>query len=212
MVLVGHSIGGMTTQTLWRACPAAARARVVGVTLIDTTYENPIHTMWLSPLWRALRWPVIEPLMWLTIPLAPIAWLSAWQSYLSGFSQIGMRLTGFGKAATRGQVDFSARLACKGSPAVQAKGNLAMFRWMAREVVPTIDKPVLVLAGSRDIVTLPEASRTIAGLAPNARLVEIEGGGHMGFMELAEAYNRELAAFADEVFASEPMRPRLVAS
>lgn len=199
VVLVGHSIGGMTTETFWRACPEPVKRRVAGVVLVDTTYEDPIRTMWLSGLWRALRWPVIEPLMWLTIALSPLAWLSSWQGYLSGSNQLAVRLTGFGRHATRGQVDFTARLTCKGSPGVQAKGNLAMFRWRATEVLGSIPVPVLVLAGSRDIVTLPEASRTIAAAAPDAKLVEIAGGGHMGFMECAEAYNREIEAFATRV-------------
>lgn len=192
----------MTTQTFWRACPEDLRQRVAGVVLVDTTHEDPLRTMWLSPLWRALRWPVIEPMMWLTILLSPLVWLSSWQGYLSGSNQLVMRLTGFGRFATRGQVDFTARLACKGSPGVQAKGNLAMFRWKATEVLPTIHVPVLVLAGTKDIVTLPSASKLIADKAPRARLIQIEGAGHMGFMEQAEAYNEAIAAFADEVFAA----------
>ncbi len=202
VLLVGHSIGGMTTQTFWRACPKDLRQRVVGVALVDTTHENPLRTMWLSPLWQALRWPVIEPMMWLTILLSPLVWLSSWQGYLSGSNQLAMRLTGFGKFATRGQVDFTARLACKGSPGVQAKGNLAMFRWKATEVLPAITVPMLVLAGTKDIVTLPSASTLIANAAPRARLSEIEGAGHMGFMERAEAYNQAIAQFADEAFAA----------
>ena len=204
VVLVGHSIGGMTTQTFWRACPEALRNQVVGVVLLDTTHENPLRTMWLSPLWRALRRPVIEPIFWLTIALSPLVWLSSWQSYLSGSSQLAMRLTGFGRYATRGQVDFTARLACKGSPGVQAKGNLAMFRWRATEVLRAIEVPVLVLTGTKDIVTLPSASELIASVAPRARLLRIEGVGHMGFMERADLYNEAIAAFVEEVFACRP--------
>ena len=209
VVLVGHSIGGMTTQTFWRACPQAVKDKVAGVVLVDTTHENPIETMWLSPLWRALRWPLIEPMMWLTVALSPLMWLSSWQGYLSGSNHIVMRLTGFGRFATRGQVDFTARLACKGSPGVQAKGNMAMFRWKATEVAPTIPVPMIVLAGLKDIVTLPSASRTIANAARSGRLIEIEGCGHMGFMERAEAYNEEIARFADAVLR--PTAPVLAA-
>ena len=45
VILVGHSIGGMTTQTFWRACSSQTRARVRGVVLVDTTHEDPIQTM-----------------------------------------------------------------------------------------------------------------------------------------------------------------------
>jgi pimeloyl-ACP methyl ester carboxylesterase len=202
VILVGHSIGGMTTQTFWRACPDDLRRRVAGIVLVDTTYENPLRTMWLSPLWNALRWPVIEPMSWLTIILSPLVWLSSWQGYLSGSNQLVMRLTGFGRFATRGQVDFTARLACKGSPGVQSKGNLAMFRWSATEVLPAISVPMLVLAGTKDIVTLPSASKFIADTAPGARLVQIDGAGHMGFMERADLYNEAIADFAAKVFAA----------
>ena len=201
VVLVGHSIGGMTTQTFWRACSPATRAKVSGVVLVDTTYKDPIQTMWLSPLWRALRWPVIEPMMWLTIALSPLVWLSSWQSYLSGSAQLVMRLTGFGRHATRGQVDFAARLACKGTPGVQAKGNLAMFRWDATEAPPTVPVPVLVLTGLKDIVTPPAAGRTIASLSSRGELRLMNGAGHMGFMERAEAYNQAIATFAQNVVA-----------
>ncbi len=207
VVLVGHSIGGMTTQTFWRACPEEVKRKVVGVVLVDTTYENPLHTMWLSRLWLALRRPVIEPACWLTVALSPLVWLSSWQSYLSGSSQLAMRLTGFGRHATRGQVDLTARLACKGSPGVQAKGNLAMFRWSAEEVLPAVPVPTLVIAGTQDIVTLPQASQTIAGKIPRARLVPLEGGGHMAFMECAEACNQAIAEFVDDVCGPSTVRP-----
>lgn len=203
VLLVGHSIGGMATQTFWRAASPELRARVAGLVLIDTTHQDPIQTMWLSPLWRALRKPLIEPMCHLTILLWPFAWLSAWQGYLSGSSQLVMRLTGFGRAATRGQVDFSARLAAKGAPAIQAKGNLAMFRWRATEVLQSIDVPVLVIVGDKDIVTLPRASTEIQAALPDARLVRIEGAGHNGFMERSEAYNAQISAFADACFAEQ---------
>ena len=206
VVLVGHSIGGMTTETFWRACPEALRRRVAGIVLVNTTYEDPLRTMFLRKLWTALEKPLIRPLNKLAIVLSPLLWLSAWQSYLSGSSQLAMRLAGFGRYASRGEVDFAARLACKGSPAVQAKGNLAMFDWSASDVLPKLDVPVLILAGDKDIVTLPEASERMAASAPDTRLIRVEGAGHMGFMECAERYNEHIADFAEEAFrnADEP--------
>ena len=201
VVLVGHSIGGMTTQTFFRTAPEDLRRRVAGVVLVDTTHEDPVRTMWLSGLWRALKAPVIEPLMHLAIWLSPLVWLSSWQGYLSGSNHIVMRLTGFGRFATRGQVELTARLASKGSPAVQAKGNLAMLRWRVTETLPAISPPVLVLAGDRDIVTLPQAGRLIASTVRDGKLVETQGCGHMGFMERADLHHAAIADFADACFA-----------
>ena len=205
VLLVGHSIGGMTTQTFFRSAPEAARRRVAGVVLVDTTHEDPTRTMLLSGLWRTLKRPVIEPLMHLAQWLSPVLWLSSWQGYLSGSNQLAMRLTGFGRFATRGQVDLTARLASKGSPAVQAKGNLAMLHWSVTDQLARVTVPTLVLGGSRDIVTLPDASRTIAAAIPGARLSIIDGCGHMGFMEAHETYNREITAFAEDVLHARPV-------
>ncbi len=85
---------------------------------------------------------------------------------------------------------------------MQAKGDLAMFRLDASEVASSISVPVLLLVGSKDIVTLPAASRAIAAAAPKATLVEVPGAGHMGFLERAEAYNDEIARFASRVLAA----------
>lgn len=199
VVLVGHSIGGMTTQTLWRARPDL-RERVAGMVLVDTTHLNPLNTMILSKLWLALQRPLIEPMCWLTVAIFPLAWLSAWHSYLNGTSHLIMRLTGFGRRATRGQVELTARLSAKGSPAVQAKGNLAMFHWRVTDDLPTITAPVLVLAGDKDIVTLPQASDQITGAIPHAERATLVGGGHMAFMECADACNDAIARFAASAF------------
>ena len=40
-LLVGHSIGGMATQTFWRCASEPEKARVAGVVLIETTHEDP---------------------------------------------------------------------------------------------------------------------------------------------------------------------------
>ena len=207
VLLVGHSIGGMTTQTFFRAASPAARARVAGAVLLDTTHENPVRTMVLTGLWRALQKPLIEPLLHLTVWLSPLAWLSSWQGYLSGSSHIVMRLTGFGRHPTRGQVDLTARLASEGSPAVQAKGDLAMLNWRVTDDLPQVTVPVLAISGDRDIVTLPGAGRTIAQTTPRGRFLEVAGGGHMGFMEAHEQYDGEILSFAEEV-----LRPPAVAA
>ena len=199
VLLVGHSIGGMTTQTFFRAAPDAARRRVAGAVLVDTTHQDPARTMVLGGLWTALQKPLIEPMMHLGVLLSPLLWLSSWQGYLSGSNQIVMRLAGFGRFATRAQVDLTARLASEGSPAVQAKGNLAMLNWRVTDDLPGVEVPVLVLGGSKDIITLPRASREIATAAPQARFVEVEGAGHMGFMEAYDRYDAEIAAFAAAV-------------
>jgi pimeloyl-ACP methyl ester carboxylesterase len=193
-VLVGHSIGGMTIQTLARDRPELFERQVAGVVLLNTTYHNPLKTMVLSGLAQAIRWPLLEPMMRLTILLAPLAWLSAWQSYLSGSTHISTRI-GFGKYVTRSQLDATAWLMTVNSPAVSSRGDLAMFRWDSEMALAQVVVPLLVIGGDRDIVTKLEASRMIAS-ASAGKLLVVEGVNHMGPIERAALYNDAIAEFA----------------
>ena len=201
VVLVGHSIGGMTIQTLVRDNPALFGGVVVGVVLVNTTYTNPLKTMVLPRLMQALRFPLIEPLMLLTKWLLPLSQLSAWQSYLSGSAHIANRF-GFGKYVTRSQLDHTTLLTTRNSQAAIADGNLAMLRWDATGATSKLSVPVLVLGGEVDIVTKPVASESIAGYTPTATLRVIEGVNHMGFLERPDVYNGAIAEFAGTALAA----------
>lgn len=202
VILVGHSIGGMTIQTLARDHPEFMRDQVAGVILLNTTDTNPLRTMILSPVLTALQKPVIEPLMRLTVWLAPLARVAAWQGYLSGSAHVANRL-GFGRQVTRSQLDHTTLLATRNSPAVQARGNRAMFHWDAEAAFADLETPLLVLGGRADIVTRPDAGRRIAASAPQGRYQEIDDVNHMGFLERADLYHAAIAAFAAEVAAAD---------
>lgn len=206
VVLVGHSIGGMTIQTLARDHANLFNRTVAGAVLVNTTYTDPLKTMALSPLMQALR-PLIVMACHLTVWLTPLAWLSAWQSYLNGSAHIANRL-GFAGHVTHSQLDYTALLTTRNSPGAQARGNLAMFDWDATAALVRIDSPVLVLAGDSDIVTKAEASRTIVSQAKQAVLDVVCDANHMGFTERAKEYNAAIAAFARRVLGESPREGR----
>lgn len=193
-VLVGHSIGGMTIQTLIRERPELLD-RVAGVVLLNTTYTNPLKTMILSGPLQALQKPLIEPAMRLAQALHPLVWLFQWQSYLSGSAHIAHRF-GFGRFVTRSQLEHVTLLSTRNRPGIEAAGNLAMLRWDAAEAVARLRAPLLVIGGDRDIVTKLEANRRIAESARRGRLEVVEGANHLGPMERADLYNRLIADFA----------------
>ncbi|WP_233280684.1 alpha/beta fold hydrolase [Devosia rhizoryzae] len=199
VVLAGHSIGGMTIQTLARDNPLLFSQRVAGAALFNTTYINPLKTMILPRFMQAIRWPILEPVFRLTILLQPLAWLSAWHSYLSGMTHVANRV-GFGKYVTRSQLNHVSLLSTRNPPGEIAKGNLAMFRWDARGALAKVDVPVLLIAGEMDIVTKPVASDQIAAQTVRRAAVQrVEGANHMGMLECAAQYNAALAAFAMQV-------------
>ena len=206
VVLVGHSIGGMTIQTLARDDPAFFNAHVAGTVLFNTTYTNPLKTMILSGLAQAIRWPLLEPLMRLGILLQPLVWLSAWQSYLSGTAHLANRI-GFGKYVTRSQLEHTTLLATRNPPGNIHRGNLAMFRWDATGAMVEIASPLLVLAGDMDIVTKPNAGEAIAANHVGASFSSVEGANHMGFLERPDVYNAAIATFAAAAHAQTTPSP-----
>ena len=94
----------MTIQTYVRDEAGHAGRSVAGIVLLNTTYTNPIETVAGAPLVRALRWPILEPMLFLTRLLEPLAWLDAWRAYLTGWAHVANRIQ-FGKTVTRSQLD-----------------------------------------------------------------------------------------------------------
>src|SRR5687767_11769464 len=123
IVLVGHSIGGMISQTFCRLFPKLLGRRIAGIALVHTTYTNPHRTALGASIWQAIEKPVIVPLNYLTIWLAPLAWLSNMQSYASGWLHLMTRISSFAGKQTWGQLDHGSWLGAKAWPGAMARGN-----------------------------------------------------------------------------------------
>lgn len=195
IILVGHSIGGMTVQTFCARHPELLNGRVAAIVLENTTHTNPLETMIFSRLLKPLQ-PVVEAVCRLDMIVSPLIWVMNGQAWLSGATHVAARLVGFGAQPTREQLDRTARLITLASPAVQARGNLAMLRWSITDELPRIDVPALVFAGGRDLITKDHAGEAIAAALPQGRLVRVEEAGHMGPVEKAAFYNEQIGDFA----------------
>jgi pimeloyl-ACP methyl ester carboxylesterase len=150
--------------------------------LLHTTYTNPLRTALLAPFWLAIQKPILVPLNYLTIALAPIAWLSNWQSYFNGSLHVAIRIASFAGRQTWRQLDYSAWLAAKAWPGVVARGNLAMLQFEEELSLPDIDVPTLVIAATHDRLTKAIASERIESLLPQGLLATVPAG-HLGFWE-----------------------------
>lgn len=69
----------------------------------------------------------------------------------------------------------------------------------ASDELDEIDLPTLVLHGTDDRVLPPENGRLLAEGIPGARLVEVEGGSHLFFVERDERVTDELREFVEDV-------------
>lgn len=196
-VLVGHSLGGLVTQTFCRLFPEQLGERVAGLVLMDTTYTNPMKTARASGLWRAIQGPVLVPMWLATIGLSPLARAMNWLSFTSGIMHLMKRLTGFAGNQTWRQIDFSSRMTARSRPAVDARIALATLRFDEWNTLSGIPVPVLVLFGENDRVTTPETHAEMAQRLPQGQLVGIPGAGHYALFEQHEAVSQAVADFVE---------------
>lgn len=199
VILMGHSIGGMTILTFCRLFPNLLGSRVSKLVLVHTTYKNPLHTMFLSGLFTALQKPLVEPLLYLQIWLSPVFWLLNCLSYQNGSVHSSVARNGFAGNGSTSQQDLIARYYLVDSPAVLARGTLAMLEYDATATLPTIKIPVLVVGAEEDPVTTVQASQKIAADVSHGTLVTLRPAKHFGLLEYHTDFARQTAQFCASV-------------
>jgi len=202
--LVGHSIGGMITQIYGGKYGDQLRERVAGIVLVHTTYTNPLRTMLGASFWTVIENIVIVPSQYLMLWLAPLAYLSNWQSYLNGSMQLTTRFTSFTGKQSFEQVDYAAWLSTNAWPAVVARGNLAMFRYDAQAALQQINVPLLVISGEKDIITKPSASDEINKLVSGSESTR-NAGGHLALLEFQTEVMARIESFVESHAPSQPV-------
>ncbi len=92
------------------------------------------------------------------------------------------------------------QLFSRGEPHLDAlRGGLEILRDAdLRSVLPTINLPVLCIAGQRDKLTHPAASHFLAQAMPNARTVEIAGAAHAPFLSHQDIFIEHVKNFLYE--------------
>ncbi|MFJ6214395.1 alpha/beta fold hydrolase [Streptomyces sp. NPDC092296] len=212
LVLVGHSMGGMTVMALADQDPELFRDRVVGVALLGTTAGN----------WRevTLGLPAYGAKVWHRVAPGVIRALGRQVELVEATRRAGSELT----AALYRRFSFGSH---EVDPAV-ARFAEQMLEATPIDVVaefyPAFDLhdktaalaalsgiPALVLAGSRDLLTPPGHSEAIAAALPGAELLLVPDAGHLVMLEHPELVNSRLAALLDRATAAPPggagMRP-----
>jgi len=157
VILVGHSIGGMTQQTFCRLYSEKLGKSVKGLVLLHTTYTNPTATNMAAWITKPLE-PIIKLINFTMIPLAAMVWLSNWQSYFNGSLHLSARLESFTGKQTWEQLDHSALMGARAWPSVVARGNFGMMKFDEEPTLPKINVPVLVISGEHDRLTVQAAS------------------------------------------------------
>ena len=195
VVLVGHSMGGMTIMALADAHPELFGPRVVGVALISTSTGR------LAELTFGLPKAVL-PVTRRALPLLTRGIRRSPQHFERG-RRVGTDLAflltrygGFGSGdVSPSVVEMVERMAAETPVDVIAEFYdtfTAHDKLSALGVLRDVE--TLVLVGSKDLVTPVEHSRVMADGLPDSQLVVVEGAGHMVMLERAPLVTLHLRA------------------
>ncbi|WP_370332722.1 alpha/beta fold hydrolase [Mycolicibacterium hippocampi] len=198
VVLVGHSMGGMTVLSHARQYPQRYPTRIVGAALIASAAEGVSR----SPLGEILRNPALEAVRF-TARYAP-------------------KLVHRGRGAARRVIGPILRAASYGdekiSPSVVAFSEEMMHDTPITTLVEflhalevhdetegltTLNKvPTLVACGDRDLLTPMEYSEEMAGALSKAELVIVCGAGHLVQLERPEVIDDALVRLVERATPS----------
>ena len=183
VVLVGHSMGGMSIMSYAEQHPEAFDRRVVGVGLLSTTAGGLHPSRILSPLIPDALGGFLAPRVIAALASAP----ELVDSARSRGSNIGFLVAdkfAFGGEAPAAQVEFLDQMLAGTPFEVLAEffGSFSTLdKYAVLERFGTV--PTTVLCGTKDRITSIGHSRKMAKRITGARLVEVEGAGHMVLFE-----------------------------
>jgi pimeloyl-ACP methyl ester carboxylesterase len=180
LVLVGHSLGGMTILALARRATELFEDRVAGVALIGTRAGHfvPGHPVENTMRWLARHW-LLAPLLALARLLAPI--VEPFRPRRTSVLRAAIRRFLFGPAdADPATVAMVQQMLEEPKLSVLAGFGPSLLRHDARPGLATLaNVPVTVIAADSDHLAWPEHARAIAaGIGPHVELVLLPGVGH----------------------------------
>jgi len=193
VVLVGHSLGGMTALT-HLVLDRRERIRVAGAVLVNTT-DTLDDPTWRGRVGGRLIPPAADALRRF-VDRDP-ARADRLRMSMNDLTILIAR-TIFGRNPSPRQVAVSYHMYETTSAQTLAAAT-DLLAYDVTEDLSRIDIPVLVIGGSRDVITPVHRSRHMAEVIPDAELVILDGCGHMAPFERHEDVTAHIRKFADKV-------------
>ncbi|MGW7443508.1 alpha/beta fold hydrolase [Kitasatospora sp. NPDC054795] len=194
LVLVGHSMGGMTVMALADQHPELFRERVAGVALIGTLAGDWNEVSLGLPRAGAKLFRKVAPGM-VTLLGRQVDLVEATRRLGSDVAAVFYRRFSFGgRDVDPGVVRFAEQLLDATPIDVVAEFYPVFGAHEKYEALAALrGLPALVLAGTKDLLTPSTHSEAMAARLPGAELVLAEGAGHLVMLERPELVDHELA-------------------
>ena len=198
IVLVGHSMGGMTVLSHARQFPERYGRRIVGAALIASAARGVAR----SPLGEILKNPALEAVQF-TVRYAPNLVHRGRGAARSVIGPI-LRAASYGdEKISPSVVAFTERM-MHDTPIATLVGFLhALEVHDESAALPTLSKiPTFVACGDRDLLTPDGKSRAIAAVLWDSDLVIVPGAGHLVQLEHPEDINDGLVRLVERATPS----------
>jgi pimeloyl-ACP methyl ester carboxylesterase len=171
-VFAGHSMGVQTIFEVYREAPDL----VAGLVPIAGPYENPLKSFYGQSFWEMLF-----PIGKIAVGFVPTALVAAWWR-IGNRPDLGLKaaqLIGAAgpKVTKEGLAPYITHLSTRDIH-VLFRGIEAMRRHSAADLLPSVDKPVVIVAGGRDRFTPPELAHHMHEVIPGSQLILIEEATH----------------------------------
>jgi pimeloyl-ACP methyl ester carboxylesterase len=198
VVLVGHSMGGMTVLSHARQFPQRYPTRIVGVALISSAAEGVAR----SPLTEIMKNPVLEAVRF-AVRYAPKTVHRTRGAAKSVIAPI-LRAASYGdEKVSPSVVAFSEKMML-GTPIATLVEFLHALEVHDEEAaLPTLAKvPTLIACGDRDLITPVEHSQSMAAELPKSELVIVRGAGHLVQLEQPDIIDDALVRLVERATPS----------
>jgi len=188
VVLVGHSMGGMTVLSHARQFPQRYPRRVVGAALISSAAEGLSR----SPLGEALQNPALEAVRF-AARYAPGA-VHRTRGAIRSLIRPIIRDASFGGAdVSPSLVEFSQAMIHGTDVATLVEFLHALEVHDETAALPVLARiPTLIACGGRDLLTPAKYSEEMAAVLPDSELVIVSGAGHLVQLEAPDVINDAL--------------------
>ena len=197
VILIGHSMGGMTIMALADQHPELFGDRVIGVGLVSTSAGDLDREAIALP---GLPGRVIR--RYATPTLAVLSRIpdvvERGRKAGTDISYVLTRRYSFASPVPPAYTEF-ANAMIAGTPISVIADFYPIFalhdKYKALEVLRDVE--CVVIGGDQDLLTPYEHAEAIARLVPNAELVRVEDCGHLGFLEHHEIFTDALLTMID---------------
>ncbi len=203
VVLVGHSLGGMTLLAYVDQFPEVVADRVAGAVFLGTSGSDivtggvastgiaAVEILRNSSVQRGFR--ALDR----GARYADRAYAAS-----TDLSFLITRALGLNANASPAHVAFVEQLVLDCPTSIKAAIGPLFTSLDLRAAAPLLTAPALVVVGEKDRLTPPAQAAKLAALLPDAELVELPGVGHTTMLEAHAAVSQLLRRFAARVFAA----------